>query len=396
MNIFANCMGWRALLAAAIFLAAALPSRPAAAAEALTQPQLEQLAAPIALYPDDLVAEVLDAATHPADVAAAERWRVTTGAALSPDQLAAATRAQPWPDSVKALVPLPEILGMMVRDPNWAAQLGRAHAGQDAQLLAAIQDLRRRAQAADTLASVPQQQVTDDGQVISIEPAQADAYAVPYYDPEYVYGTWPWSDYPPYVFEPPFYEAGFWGPTIFFGTAVFVGPHHHHHHIQWNHQQASVGSTVMTPTARVTVAPRVSAGATVSAAAPAADPSRHDWIANQRAWLAREAERHGTVVSPASPPPVPAAAGQSPFHDVPAIRFQVPHTDIPVPRTNLPLSRTAIPPPRIDYPAPATSFAAPPHAFTAPVFHGGGEFHGGGFGGFHGGGFGDGGHGGRR
>jgi len=191
--------------------------------------ELYQLIAPIALYPDELIAQILTAATYPLEIAMAARWVADPkNAALKGDALAEALEGQSWDASVKSLAPFPSLLEMMSDKLDWTQKLGDAFLSQAQDCLAAVQSLRRKAQAAETLKSTPQQKVTvaprsgaapstaalpgggtitmaplSEDQTISIDPADPQVVYVPSYDPATAYGTWPYADYPPYAFPPP-------------------------------------------------------------------------------------------------------------------------------------------------------------------------------------------------
>jgi len=209
---------------------AAAPAAPPAAAPAqqlLGPDQLDQLVAPIALYPDALLSEVLMASTYPLEVVMADRW-AGTNKNLKGDELKAAAGQQGWDDSVTALVATPDILSMMSAQLAWTENLGDAVLAQQPDVMDAIQRLRAKAQAQNTLQSTDQQTVSvqqDQGkQVIVIAPAQPDTIYVPYYNPSVVYGTWPYPTYPPYYFPPPGYIAGAAIATgIAFGVGYAVG-----------------------------------------------------------------------------------------------------------------------------------------------------------------------------
>lgn len=157
--------------------------------------QLEQLVAPIALYPDALVAQILAAATYPAQVVAADHWLQSMGP-VSPDQVAAAANAQStWDPSVKALTAFPQVLAMLDHDLQWTTDLGNAYYNQPQDVLATIQVLRQRAQSAGTLRSTPQEQVTYDQGYIQLAPVNPAAVYVPSYNPWYAYGA-PINPYP--------------------------------------------------------------------------------------------------------------------------------------------------------------------------------------------------------
>jgi len=167
------------------------------------QAQLDQLLAPIALYPDPLVAQILMAATYPLDVAEAGRWLQNGyNASLRGNQLDAELQYQKWAPSVKALISFPDIVRMMDSNLQWTEQLGEAFLGQQAQVMDEVQSLRHQAYAAGVLRSTPQQYVVLQDGLISIEPVSPEIIYVPVYNPSVVYGTWRHPDYPPYYFTP--------------------------------------------------------------------------------------------------------------------------------------------------------------------------------------------------
>lgn len=186
----------------------------------LSQAQLEQLLAPIALHPDELLMQMLMAATYPLEIVQAKRWLGQgQNAALRGDALVAALNAQSWDPSVKSLVPFPDVLTLMNDQLEWTQQLGDAVLGQQEDVLNTIQVLRGRAQANGALQSGPQQTVNvtqnvtvapaqgavvaPPPQVITIAPTQPETIFVPVYDPNVVFGTWPHASYPPAFFPPP-------------------------------------------------------------------------------------------------------------------------------------------------------------------------------------------------
>lgn len=194
----------------------------AAALQRLTPPELEQLLAPIALYPDQLLMQVLMAATYPLEVVQAQRWAGQGDhARLSGDALAKALEAEPWDPSVKSLVPFPQVLGLMSEQLDWTQRLGDAVLGQQTDVLDAVQVLRGRALDAGKLADSPQQVVTKTAaaagqpQVIVIQPAQPQQVYVPVYNPGVVYGPWPYPTYPPVYYPPP--------PSYGIGDALLTG-----------------------------------------------------------------------------------------------------------------------------------------------------------------------------
>jgi hypothetical protein len=160
----------------------------------LNAQQLEQLVAPIALYPDPLVAQVLTASTYPAQLADADRWRQSQGNAPA-EQIAAGAEAQNWDPSVKALTAFPQVLGEMDRNMRWTTDLGNAYYNQPQDILQAVQVMRQRAQAAGNLQNTPQETVSYDQGNIEVAPANPQVVYVPAYNPWAVYGQ-PISPYP--------------------------------------------------------------------------------------------------------------------------------------------------------------------------------------------------------
>lgn len=206
------------------------PAAPAAVqSQQLLKPEeLDQLVAPIALYPDALLAEILMASTYPLEVVQADRWAVANKA-LKGDQLKAATDQQGWDDSVKSLVATPSVLAMMSEKLDWTQKLGDAVLAQQPDVMDAVQRLRAKAQANNKLTSTKEQKVTvtqqDSRPVIVIEPAVPDTIYVPYYDPGIVYGGWPYPAYPPYYFPPPlgYVPGAIIATGIAFGAGYAVG-----------------------------------------------------------------------------------------------------------------------------------------------------------------------------
>jgi hypothetical protein len=181
--------------------------------------QLQQLVAPIALYPDSLVAQVLAASAFPEQVVEADRW-VQAHADLKGEALGQAVDQQPWDPSVKALTAFPSVLGNMDKNLSWTSSLGDAYYNQQQDVMDAVQLMRQKAEQAGNLKSTPQQNVTTQGSTVVIEPADPQIVYVPAYDPWIVYGgpivAWPgWYPYP-----------GIWyggGPFLSFGVGFGIG-----------------------------------------------------------------------------------------------------------------------------------------------------------------------------
>ncbi len=180
--------------------------------------------APIALYPDALVSQVLMASTYPLEVAEASNW-VKSNANLKGDNLNKALQQQNWDASVKSLASFPPALEMMGTQLSWTQQLGNAVLAQQSETMSAIQALRAKAKQAGSLQSNSQQTVTTQGsgssQTIIIEPANPQVVYVPTYNPTLVYGAWGYPAYPPYAYYPPGYVAG--TALLSFGVGMAVG-----------------------------------------------------------------------------------------------------------------------------------------------------------------------------
>src|SRR5215475_8155037 len=189
--------------------------------------ELDQLVAPIALYPDPLLSQVLMASTYPLEVVQAERW-LTANKNLKGDELKAAVDKQAWDESIKSLVATPSVLEMMSTRLDWTQKLGDAVLAQQGDVMDAVQRLRARAQANNKLQTTKEQTVTvrqeQNRQIIAIEPAVPDTIYVPYYDPAVVYGAWPYPAYPPYYWPAPGYiGAGVIATGIAFGAGYALG-----------------------------------------------------------------------------------------------------------------------------------------------------------------------------
>jgi hypothetical protein len=154
------------------------------------------LVAPIALYPDSLVAQILTAATYPQQVGDANNWARSTGG-MPPEQRAAAADTMPWDPSVKALTAFPSVLDNMARNYNWTSALGNAYYNQPGDVMNAVQAMRIRAQQAGALRTDDHYRVVNEGPVITIVPYNPAFVYVPYYNPWTIYGPGlsPWGGY---------------------------------------------------------------------------------------------------------------------------------------------------------------------------------------------------------
>jgi hypothetical protein len=210
-------------------VAAAGRPPPQPAAQKLSQAQLDQLLAPVALYPDQLLDQVLMASGYPLEVVEAARWiRVPAHRRLTGNALLAALEAQHWDPSVMALVRFPRLLAVMSGQPQWTEALGNAFLAQPADVLAAVQSLRRDAlQAGHLTPAACRCKVVSRGGAIMIQPANPTAVYVPVCNPTVAYGPWPYPAYSPFVFPLP---VGYvWGPVPYIGfypvvTVAWYGP----------------------------------------------------------------------------------------------------------------------------------------------------------------------------
>jgi Protein of unknown function (DUF3300) len=249
MSAWSNCVGKFCFVAAVPIILAGAPSPLSAQQQqpqpqqqqepqqqpqqqSLTQQQLLQLVAPIALYPDALLAQVLTASTYPLEVTMAARWS-EKNANIKGAALEDAMQKQPWDPSVKGLTSVPQVLAMMNEKLDWTSQLGEAFLAQPDDVQNAIQALRKQAETTGNLKSGKEQKVrrvaatpsagyVGPPEYIVIEPIEPDYIYVPVYDPLVVYGPGYWTPaYAPFFWHPPWWVVG---PAFGFGAALFVGP----------------------------------------------------------------------------------------------------------------------------------------------------------------------------
>jgi len=221
-SILSKAVIW--LLVALMSLPWPLPLAAQDAKPTFKPEEIEQMVAPIALYPDSLVSQILMASTYPLEVVEADRW-AKQNKNLKGDALAAALEKQNWDPSVKSLVNFPQVLSAMSEKLDQTQKLGDAFLSQPKEVLEAIQRLRAKAQAEGTLKTTKEQTVTTEQQanttVITIEPADPQVVYVPTYNPTVVYGAWPYPAYPPYYWYPPGYVAT--GAVFTFAAGVALG-----------------------------------------------------------------------------------------------------------------------------------------------------------------------------
>ncbi|MFZ0038931.1 MAG: DUF3300 domain-containing protein [Candidatus Acidiferrales bacterium] len=210
-----------------------------------TPDQLHELVAPIALYPDSLVAQILAASTFPEQVVEADRW-VQARPDLKGEALGQAVDQQNWDPSVKALAAFPSVLGNMDKNLSWTSSLGDAYYNQQQDVMDAVQFMRGKAEQAGNLKSTPQQSVTTQDSTIEIQPVDPDVVYVPAYDPWLVYGVpigpWPgWYPYPGIWFGGPYLSFGVGFGIGFFGGFGWGWGHWgfdwHNHYAIYNHNR---------------------------------------------------------------------------------------------------------------------------------------------------------------
>ena len=203
--------------------AAPASDAPKPSGKTFTQQDFDELLAPIALYPDALLAQVFMASTYPLEVVEAARWQ-KANSTLKDKALEEAAAKQSWDPSVKALTVVPQVLTMMNEKLDWTTKLGDAFLSNQEDMLKTVQALRKKADAAGNLKSSEQMTVKKEAegsvQVIKIEQPKPEVVYVPTYNPATVYGTWWYSYPPPYYYYPPGYA---YGAGLAFATGVVVG-----------------------------------------------------------------------------------------------------------------------------------------------------------------------------
>jgi hypothetical protein len=191
-----------------------LPLQPAsaqdtAAAKTFKQEELDQMLAPLALYPDSLLAQILMASTYPLEVVQAARW-AEANKSLKDEAMTKALEKESWDASVKSLVAFPDVLKMMDEKLDWTQKVGDAFLAQQKQVMDTVQNLRKKAKDSGNLETNKEQKVVveKETQVIVIESADPKVVYVPAYNPAVVYGSWWWPSYPPYPYYPYGYVPG--------------------------------------------------------------------------------------------------------------------------------------------------------------------------------------------
>jgi hypothetical protein len=191
--------------------------------------ELDQMLAPIALYPDTVLSHILIAATYPLEVIEAERW-ISSNRHLEAEDAVNAAALEGWDPSVAALTAFPDLLSRMSDDLKWTQNLGDAFLADEARIMDVIQHLREKAYASGQLKKMKHVKVQREKQIIVIEPAVERVVYVPYYDTRVVYGPWWWDTYPPVYWQAPasFVHVGgvYWGPRVYLGSTFFFSSVH--------------------------------------------------------------------------------------------------------------------------------------------------------------------------
>lgn len=195
-----------------------------ASADKIPDGKLDSLVAPIALYPDPLLAQVLAASTYPLEIIQLQQW-LARNTNLKDKALTDAVKKQPWDPSIQAMAALPEVVKRLADDIQWTADLGNAFLAQQSDVMDAVQRMRKKAQEKGNLKTTEQQkvetQVIESKSVIVVQPASPEVVYVPSYDPVVVYGPSYYYPYPPIYYPPPGYYA--WGMAVSFGVGMMVG-----------------------------------------------------------------------------------------------------------------------------------------------------------------------------
>jgi hypothetical protein len=382
-------------LLAGIALALGLSAAAAQAQSHYSQEDLDAMLAPIALYPDELLSQVLIAATYPDDVAEARDY-MDSHTSLTGSMLAYEVDGMPWDDSVKSLTQFPSLLAMLDDQPDWTDAVGYAFLYQQDDVMRTVQRLRQRARREGYLSSNDQQRVIVQNNAIIIQPVRSGYYYVPWYDPTVVYGRWWWPKRPPYYWNPPprYRPRGYSVASgIYFGVGVGivnsifypVQPDWHHHHVviragkrpgqQWHwkprpHQATKPGQVARPnrpPTKRPVLKPRPQRPQHNRRGATQTQPPRQGLPSHRQGQISRP--QSPNVAKPAKPntnPPRPATRDR---RAVPATQSgQTQPAAKPAPETVRPtVNRPATRPAQENRPATAGPRSLPGKSSEAPA-----------------------------
>ena len=197
----------------------------------LNQAELDQMLAPIALYPDTLLSHILVAATYPLEIIQAARWR-DANQDLDEEQALNAVEDKDWDPSVKALVPFNDLLQKFSEDLNWLQALGDAFLSNEEQVLASVQNLRQKAYAQGNLQNNDYIEVAQDNNEITIQTVSKEVIYVPYYDTRVVYGNWWWEAYPPFYWHSPSHYV--WHNGVYWSQRYYIRPAFYYGGFRWH------------------------------------------------------------------------------------------------------------------------------------------------------------------
>jgi hypothetical protein len=203
--------------------------------------ELDQMLAPIALYPDPLLSQVLMASTYPLEVVQASRWS-RGNPRMKGQEAVRAVESQDWDPSVKSLTAFPQVLTMLDQKLEWTERVGEAFLAQPEDVMDSVQKLRRQAEIAGNLRSNEQMRVAREGEYITISPPAPQVVYVPYYDPRVVYGTWWYPAYPPVYWAPApaYYVVPAHRPAFLWGSGVAISAGFFFGHTDWHHRHVTV------------------------------------------------------------------------------------------------------------------------------------------------------------
>ena len=204
----------------------------------ISEAELAQTLAPIALYPDTLLTHILIAATYPIEVIDAERWLKKQPSSTA-EQRENKAQDKGWDASIQALLAFPQVMAKLSDDLTWMQKLGDAFLQDEVRVLATIQTLRLQAEQAGSLASMENVDVIKEQKIIIIEPAQPEIIYVPYYDTRLVYGPWYWANYPPVYWHSPHHYPANYG-HFYWGHGVHISSHFYFSAFHWHNRYVIV------------------------------------------------------------------------------------------------------------------------------------------------------------
>ena len=204
----------------------------------LSQAELAQSLAPIALYPDTLLTHILIASTYPIEVIEAERW-LKKHSTLTIAQVQTKAEHKAWDPSIQALLAFPQVMAKLSGDLTWMQKLGDAFLQDESRVLGSIQTLRQQAEQAGSLATMDNVEVIKEQNIIIIESAQPEIIYVPYYDTRLVYGRWYWTHYPPVYWHSPAYYTANHG-DFYWGNGVHISSHFYFSTFHWHNRHVVV------------------------------------------------------------------------------------------------------------------------------------------------------------